>query len=273
MKYPEFKWSEDEVVTQDRYLQFAKANSNTCVFIKTDYIYNSYNEIPDGADNSALATIWDPMNVKPLFPPLQRRWITGNSDYPITKFNSQKYANEFDRWYGINMEETSEEFQAIPLGPVENTVQILRKISNEPRELSDALVYMNFNVNTYTSERAAVHLVFQDMPWVTSDMNSRLEINTFYRNIRNHKFTFCPRGNGVDTYRFWETLYLGSIPVVREHPEMEPFFSKLPVVKVKNWSNLTKEYLESEYERIMECDTWDFDILRMSYWEKCFLAN
>jgi hypothetical protein len=132
---------------------------------------------------------------------------------------------------------------------------------------------MNFNVKTYRSEREAIYLLFQDIPWVRSDMNSRVEIKEFYRTIRNHKFTFCPRGNGVDTHRFWETLYLGSIPVVREHPEMEPFFSKLPVVKVKNWLNLTEEYLESEYERIMECDTWDFDILRMSHWEKCFLAN
>jgi hypothetical protein len=33
-------------------------------------------------------------------------------------------------------------------------------------------------------------------------------------NIYNHKFVICPEGNGIDTHRFWESLYLGVIPVI-----------------------------------------------------------
>ena len=34
-----------------------------------------------------------------------------------------------------------------------------------------------------------------------------------------YRFCFCIRGNGLDTHRFWESLYLGVIPVVLQTPE------------------------------------------------------
>lgn len=270
MKYSDFKWTEDDVITQSRFIELANAHSNTHVYIKSDYIYNNYkNEIPTPeTDSSVLATIWDPMNRTPQFPPVQRIWITGNSDYPITDINTSMYSRYFDRWYGINMESMYTRCRAIPIGiPTTNTIDTLYSISQEPRIICPRLAYMNFNVSTYTSERRVIQLSFQDTPWITCDVNKNINMTDFYRNIRNHKFTVCPRGNGVDTHRLWEALYLGSIPIVREHPEMESFFNSLPIVKVKNWNILTHEYLDYEYERIMACDTWELDMLRMSYWE------
>jgi len=32
-----------------------------------------------------------------------------------------------------------------------------------------------------------------------------------------HTFVACPRGNGTDTHRFWETLYRGSVPIVLDN--------------------------------------------------------
>jgi hypothetical protein len=31
---------------------------------------------------------------------------------------------------------------------------------------------------------------------------------------RRYKYVICPRGNGIDTHRVWEALYLGVVPVV-----------------------------------------------------------
>jgi hypothetical protein len=271
MKYNNFKWSHEDLITQSRFVDLAKANSDTHVFIKTDYIENRYISNTGNSDINALATIWD-VNVNPMFPPKQRNWITGNSDYHITELNSEHYTGSFDNWYGINMGQTGPKFHTIPIGVETNQMDVIYQVSQEPRILSTELAYMNFNVYTYVSERAIVDLMFKDKSWVKNDINKRLEISEFYRNIRNHKFTFCPRGNGVDTHRLWETLYLGSIPVVNDHPDMEPFFSRLPVVKIKNWLNLTDNYLEMEYERIMEYDGWEFDMLKMNYW-KNFILN
>ena len=36
----------------------------------------------------------------------------------------------------------------------------------------------------------------------------------YYKKVAAHKFVVAPRGNGIDTHRLWEALYLGCVPVV-----------------------------------------------------------
>jgi hypothetical protein len=45
---------------------------------------------------------------------------------------------------------------------------------------------------------------------------NRLNPKEYQKLLRQYQFVFCPRGNGIDTHRFWETLYHGGIPVVME---------------------------------------------------------
>lgn len=54
---------------------------------------------------------------------------------------------------------------------------------------------------------------------------------------RRFKYIACPRGNGTDTHRFWETLYRGSIPVVKKS-QWSKSIAKLgfPVMQLSEWS-------------------------------------
>jgi hypothetical protein len=54
---------------------------------------------------------------------------------------------------------------------------------------------------------------------------------------RMFKFVACPRGNGTDTHRFWETLYRGSIPVVKRS-QWSRSISELgyPIMQLSEWS-------------------------------------
>ncbi len=55
----------------------------------------------------------------------------------------------------------------------------------------------------YASKKVMTHLErIRLANWNYSGMSS------------NYLFVACPRGNGLDTHRFWETLYRGYIPVV-----------------------------------------------------------
>jgi hypothetical protein len=130
---------------------------------------------------------------------------------------------------------------------------------------------MNFNAYNWLAERAFIHNDYDDMPWVTSHVNKKLPYKEYCENVKAHKFTFCPRGNGPDTHRLWESIYLGSIPIVLDYPEMEPFFEKLPVLKVKDWLTITDEFLEMEYERIHQTE-YDFSMMRMGFWENMILS-
>jgi hypothetical protein len=83
-----------------------------------------------------------------------------------------------------------------------------------------------------------------------------------------YKFVACPRGNGTDTHRFWETLYRGSIPVVKESAWSRSIAELgLPLIQLSDWS--FEEFLNriSEFEHY-KFDPKHLDILWMPYWEK-----
>jgi hypothetical protein len=83
-----------------------------------------------------------------------------------------------------------------------------------------------------------------------------------------YKYVACPRGNGTDTHRFWEALYRGSIPVVKESAWSRSIAELgLPLIQLSEWS------FEEFLGRISEFDNFtfnpkDLDILWMPHWEK-----
>ena len=67
------------------------------------------------------------------------------------------------------------------------------------------------------------------------------------------KFIACPRGNGVDTHRFWEALYRGSIPIVKKSEWSRGLENLgLGFIQVEDWSEtkLRIEKFEETYSDI-----------------------
>jgi hypothetical protein len=48
----------------------------------------------------------------------------------------------------------------------------------------------------------------------------------------------CPRGNGRDTLRVWESLYLGRLVVTLRGSTIEPLYDGLPVLLLDDWAQL-----------------------------------
>ena len=64
----------------------------------------------------------------------------------------------------------------------------------------------------------------------------------FYRRIlQNYMFVICPEGNGIDTHRMWEALYLRTIPIIKKN-KISNFIkkAKIPVLILNKWSDLSK---------------------------------
>ncbi len=58
-------------------------------------------------------------------------------------------------------------------------------------------------------------------------------------------FQISPHGIGLDYFRTWESLALGTIPIVKAST-LDPLYADngLPVVRVRSWSEITPENLE-----------------------------
>ena len=73
----------------------------------------------------------------------------------------------------------------------------------------------------------------------------------FFGNISISKFALSPRGHGLNCYRTWEILAVGTIPIIEYHPSNENLYSGMPVLHVKDWRNVTPDFLAQEWLRIM----------------------
>jgi hypothetical protein len=60
--------------------------------------------------------------------------------------------------------------------------------------------------------------------------------------IASSKFVLCPSGLSMDSYRIWETLALGAIPVVESNPGLDRTYYSLPVLVVRNFSQVMDRY-------------------------------
>ncbi len=72
-------------------------------------------------------------------------------------------------------------------------------------------MYVNINPATHPYRKE----LLQD---IQLQNNLTLSVSKPYKEyleeLSSHRFCLCTRGNGLDTHRFWEALYLGVIPVV-----------------------------------------------------------
>jgi hypothetical protein len=251
-------FSKDDIITTDKY-----KNAFPNIYFKTDVFYE--NKKIFWRDD------W-------LSPPIKNLPVilSGHSDYCINDEILDRFAP--NRWFTVNKQTIDENVIALPLGITNNTneseihpiygdLDSMVQVMNENIKIKN-LVYMNFNISTFRQERQYVYDLFKDKKWVTKgNAENTIEGRTnFLRDIKAHTFVLCPRGNGIDTHRLWETLYMGSIPIIIKNIANEGF-QDLPICFINDWSEITIDFLEQERERIKNT-TFCLDKLKISYWIK-----
>ena len=78
-----------------------------------------------------------------------------------------------------------------------------------------------------------------------------------------------PRGTCEDCYRTWESLLLGSIPIIKSS-FLDRLFTDLPVLIVKEWEEITEEFLQNQYLEI-QSKTYKKEKIFIDYWLKKLL--
>jgi hypothetical protein len=210
--------------------------------------------------------------------------VSNNSDGKITDKPKEFDAdvnlmpNNLIKWYGQNVNYKHDKIESLPIG-LENSkwfrqIDKLSKIKNklliEKKNVN--LLYLNHNVRTNIEERLKPYKLFNGKNWTTCENGANgFQFNNYIDKIYNHKFVLCPEGNGIDTHRTWETLYLNSIPIEKRNINNQ-FFKDLPICFVDDWEEITEDFLNKEYERIINTK-WNLDKLDFNYWKNKILSN
>lgn len=201
--------------------------------------------------------------------------ITSQSDIEIDSKFVSKLPKSIKSWYCINSSTSNSKLKPIPIGIANEYEKNLSSkdfkiLNSDFFDEKEYLLYVNFNINTNRRKRAHLYDLFKNNPkFLVSSHNTNKII--YKNNIMRSSFVLCPEGNGINTHRFWETIYLGSIPVVEERSHYESF-RDLPVLVVDKYDNITNEVLLDFLNNNRNTE-YNLEKLNFEYWNKEITKN
>lgn len=176
--------------------------------------------------------------------------LTHNSDHAVTVHDLDLLNNPLlEYWYAQNCEFSHTKLRALPIGLANSQwgserLDDMHQVSQLYNKTH--LLYVNFSSSTHEGRKKIIDAIAQ-LPRVT--LGESVNFKSYLLQMAKHQFCLCPRGNGIDTHRFWEAQYLNTIPVLLRS-DWTPAYSNLPILLVDSWESLAQIDLEKAYIQI-----------------------
>ena len=194
--------------------------------------------------------------------------ITHDADAPVTTEHLPILNNPYlIKWFGMNCHVIHNKLQTIPIGianevwPHGNKETIL-KIINENNSKKN-LVYCNFDPHTNINERSHAIQKIRHHDFIDFDFHKH-SFEDYLRKLSTYKYVISPPGNSVDCHRIWESMYVGTVPIVLKDVPVV-YFKDCPILFINSWEDLTSELLVSKYAGVSNKETYKSDF---NYYKK-----
>lgn len=198
-----------------------------------------------GKDSIRLFVFIDimPQFSQMILPFLDKRFkytiYSHNGDYPFDKkFLPIVLDPKVEKIYAQNLDlpiEYSPKVELLPIGlardvfPHGNLETLYKTIISTYKNSKKNSIYININESTHPFRKVVMDTVREANrireAWPVTTQNCPFD--EYLMSLSQSRFSLCLRGNGLDTHRFWESLYLGVIPVVVYHQSMNNFINHL----------------------------------------------
>lgn len=176
-------------------------------------------------------------------------------------------------WFAKNTSMNHPKLHPLPLGimnkhwPAGDSSIIEGARSKMGSYKKDKLLYINFDLKT-NKERVDIVKLFEDKSFVYKA--ERKPFAEYLSDLAESKFVLSPEGTSIDCHRTWESMLVGSIPVV-VHSTIDAVFEGLPVLIVDSFEQITEEFLNIKYEEMSQ-KTYEYNRLFADYWRKKIFA-
>ena len=172
--------------------------------------------------------------------------VTHNSDgeiYECDEINDILNYNKLLKWYAQNTRMDHAKLVFTPIG-IANSQWPHGNLDNfRPENLRPKTkgVYFNFNVYTNLHKRMyCFNRLKHKLEWL-----NEVPPDENIRRLSEYEFCVCPEGNGVDTHRLWEALYVKTIPIVIRSDFTDILLNNnIPLVVLDDWSKLDEHALD-----------------------------
>ena len=176
--------------------------------------------------------------------------VSHNSDENITnEYIDILETPKLVKWYAQNVCLDHPKLEMIPIGIansmwVYGDTSIVERVANL-KHPKDRDFYFQFTVQTNPSERLKCKNVIS-AKGLHFDCSS-LNFEEYLKKLSTYKYAICPPGNGIDSLRIWECIYLGVIPVVVKSVFTEKLNEKFKIVVLDDWDMFDANELIKNY--------------------------
>lgn len=114
-------------------------------------------------------------------------------------------------------------------------------ITNHP----DRLISYN-----YLKDKSFVYDISTfNFPHNMTSYYGKIPVYEYYKYINQSNYVIAPYGGGVDTHRFFEIIYLKSIPIVKKtNTCFDKLYEIFPCLIINEWTDITEELLNSNLD-------------------------
>lgn len=178
-----------------------------------------------------------------------------------TWYTFDELPKDLIKWYTTNLNTKIDRVHWLPFGINSKHEKGSKMLPEFRYRNKNGLLYANFQNNT----RERFHLkrqLKQHCPYyITFREEANLPIEQYLDELASHRFCLCPFGNGYDTYRLWECIYVGTIPILKDS-----IFSRnildagIPCLLVDNLFRVLEE-IPDVYVEDFDCSA-----AKLSYW-------
>ena len=159
------------------------------------------------------------------------------------------------------------EFHGIAQPRARDRIRLLESlIPNDPGPTK--FMCANFSIETKPKHREAVADICKSTPHI--EWHDPMPMEQWLRLIQDYEAVVCPDGNGPDTIRAWEAIYLNRIPIIFNREMYVRFYHEYPVLYI---DNADLDALRDETyirRRLKEIRARPFDrkVLTYTYWKE-----
>lgn len=213
--------------------------------------------------------------------------ISGNSDYVIDYSNYLPHLPlNVKKWYAQNTMIDHPIVKPLPLG-IENYLPAKRKghgvgydrvkikdqiISSYTNRTSTKFIYANFQPNTNPQHRNFIKSLCQEIEFITWE-EPNLSLPQFFDNVLDYEAVICPDGNGPDTHRFYEVLYMGRIPIVFNKTLYNLLYKNFPSILIEDTNQLSNYNFMRDKINEVKSKTYNLEMLNIDWWVNRIINN
>jgi hypothetical protein len=183
--------------------------------------------------------------------------IAGNSDYNVPAELCSRIlgCEKILHFFCQNLLEPHPRASLLPIG-FANTMwshgshSHFSEVNRNPVKQKD--IFCSFKVETNSAKR----IPCKGFAERNRIVNQTLHHKDYLRELSLHRFCLCPEGNGIDSHRFWEALWVKTIPIVTRSGFTEQLQEMgLPCVLIDSWNRF-------DIKSLPDPSSFSFDICK-----------